>query len=417
MKQIIIEDKIKDKTVRCIFIFSGYSEKDYKEDFEEFIRFQKEKNPRGEFVDYHLHHITHFDYIPYNYFMDYGSKLFSKAIFYLLKQRPEFILSDELNIQLKFKRIKNWDYSFESSEANLNEENACFYVAGAYFINNIVAPYFYLKSMEFSSVMRYFLHELTHYVDNVNKILDLEETYEKPNKNDMSDMKNKKIRKMNIIGRKSAYGIYCAYFSLFNLRAEGLAEFVTRSESPEIDIQKKAIYLYNENLKKLAFMRYQKDASLFYDNEIGYNNPTFSGENAVGRNMCLIIALWVAKEMKLKFCVRIGNEKFSGYEFKDLDKILSKEDIIYISKLDEKVIHEAVSRIRQTNHYYFLKIYEKACDHLGISDKNRAMTTRRFYHLVDGAKKASKARNRRLVKRDGFVYVESDIPLPDLQKI
>lgn len=399
MNHIVIEDKINGKTVRCIFIFKKYSEKEFKEDFEEFVQFQKEKKPRGDYVDYHLYNIDKFQEIPFSSFVKYSTELFSKAIFYLLRQRQDIILSDELNIQIFLRRIKNWDYSFDTIKKAVNEENACFISAGMWFLNNIVAPYFYLRKFEFTIIIRYFLHELTHYVDITKKHWgwELNRNYEK------------KIQK--IVGRKSAYGINYLYSSLFGLRLEGFADFIARIESPEIDIDGDSIRKYNHNLEKLAFMRYKKDAFKFYSEIIEYGNLTPSGEYATGRNMCLFIAMAYAKEMHSPFSIRVNKDKFFGFKFDKLDHYLSKGVKIYVSGLHKDVIDKAVRDIRSTEHYYFLKLYEKACDVLGISDKNKAMTQRRFYNLVKEAKEASKNKNKRLIEKEGFVYVQSELKL------
>lgn len=396
MNPIVIEDKINNKTVRCVFIFKKYSKRDFKEDFEEFVQLQTEKKKIGDFVEYHKYNITQFTEIPYDYFIEYGTKLFSKTIFYLLKQRPDFILSDELNIQILFRRIKNLEYYFDTVNKSTNAENACFIAAGIWFLYNIVAPYFYLKKFEFSIIIRYFLHELTHYVDIVQKHLswDMNRNYEK------------KIR--NIVGRKSAYGINYLYNSLFNLREEGLADFIARIQSPEIEINGDAIRTYNDNLQKLAHIRYKKDASKFYLDVIGYRNQTPIGEYSIGRNMCLVITMAIAKEHNSPFIIRINRDKFFGFKFDDLDHYLSKGVKIYVSSLHKDIIAKAIAKIRTTNHYYFLKIYEKACDVIGISDKNRAMTQIRFHRLVKEAKKINRRQNKELIKKGGFVYIQSN---------
>jgi len=201
------------------------------------------------------------------------------------------------------------------------------------------------------------------------------------------------------------------YNSLFNLREEGFADFVARIESPEIEIDGGSIRRYNKNLEKLAFLRYKKDASKFYFEVISYGNMTSDGEYATGRNMCLIIAMALAREYDSPFTIRVDKEKFFGYKFNSLDHYLSSGLKIYVSGLDKKIIARSLSDIKHTNHYYFLKLYEKACDVLGISDSNRAMTQGRFYNLVSTSKKISKDANRKLIEHGGFVYVQSDLEL------
>ena len=159
-------------------------------------------------------------------------------------------------------------------------------------------------------------------------------------------------------------------------------------------------------------MRYKKDASKFYFETIGYGNITPTGEYAVGKNMCLVIAMSTAKENNLPYNLRVNKKRVSNAEFYNFDHYLSKGVTIYISDLHKNVIASAIDGIRPTSHYYFINLYEKACDALGISDENRAMTRKRFYKLVTEVKKISKSKYKRLVEKDGFVYIESEIQLP-----
>ncbi|MBI2105940.1 hypothetical protein HYT56_03830 [Candidatus Woesearchaeota archaeon] len=398
MKNVIIENEINGKVVRCVFIFKNYSRKNFKDDFDEFILLQTKEKKVGDFIEYPLYNVSEFTEIPYEYFIEYGPKLFSKVIFDMIRKGHDFIFSDELNIQISFRRVKDLEFYFETVDDAINAENACFIGAGIWFLINIVAPFFYFKKINASIIIRFFLHELTHYIDLVQDYFSWDKKYEG------------KIR--NIVGRKSAYGINYLYNSLFNLREEGLAEFATRSQSPEIDVNGGAAKTYNSNLEKLAFIRYKKDASKFYFNNISHGNQTSTGEYSIGRNMCLFIALSIAKEINSSFSIRTGKEKISGAKCYDLlDKDLSKGITFYVSDIPKEIINIAITKIKPTIHYYFLKEYEKACDVLEISEKNRAMTQRGFYKLVKKAKKASTKQTKKLIEKEGFVFVQSDLQL------
>ena len=55
------------------------------------------------------------------------------------------------------------------------------------------------------------------------------------------------------------------------------------------------INLNNKNLHILSSLRKKSQAEDFYEKKISYGNLTLSGEYANGRNMCLTIALSIAK--------------------------------------------------------------------------------------------------------------------------
>lgn len=403
--KIIIEDVIDGKPVRCIFIFDYYSEKKYKQDFEEFVDFQKNRKPRHDMVDFHLYNVQNFEYISYENFKKYTSELFSKSLFYLIKQNPSFIISNELNVQLLFKRIKGWSYSFETSPDELedfeNDENACFTCAGIWYINNIVAPFVYLKKYEYSLVIRFFLHELTHFVDIRQDNMHWDEA------SDYGKKYQGKIKK--IVGRISAYSINYLYNSLFNLREEGLAEFVGRTNSSKINIDFKGLEEYNSNLEKLKCFKFKKDAEPFYYSNISHGNLGPGGEYAIGRNMCMTIAMALTKENKIPYNIIVDKKTYFGYSYINLNEWISKEKKITIVDLKKEMIDLAIEKIKPVYHYYFVSLYEKACDILEIKEENRFITKRRFYKLIFEAKKEYNKRERKKLEKKGFTYDELPI--------
>lgn len=390
--------EINGKTVRCTLIFDSYSERSYKKDFNDFIEYQKRISLTGEKgeIIHPFYNLKEFSFIPYGIFQEYSVKFFSRVAFSLLKDNPDFILSDELNIQIKFIRVKDWSYSFETDDEAFDPENACFHAAGTWFIQYIVAPFFYFKHIEFGAITGLLKHELTHYVDIVKGYLswDINANYE---------------NKIKVRARKrSAYCLNYLYNSMFNLREEGLADFYQRKDSPKIDIKMEGIREYNRNMEILTNLRLKKDAERFYQKKVGWDNLTPSGEYTVGRNMCLFIVMYTAKMLKKPYTILVGKDTFYGYEFENLDNLLSTNKLIYISNLSKDVIDEAIKLIRPTAHYYFLKLYEQACDGLDISDDNRAMTQRRFYKLTRAAIANTKAQKSERLKESGFAFEESD---------
>jgi len=388
---------INGKKVGVILNFDLYPEKVYKEDFERFVNYQKKLSLTGEVWETYFKfykQIKEFKEIPYGIFRDYSFSFFSKIVFELLKNNPGFIVSNSLNIQIKL--IQEED-TFQYRDKVSDAENACFYGAGSWFIQLIVAPFFYLKHIDFNYIMRFLLHELTHFIDhNEGKLL-----WEKRYKYKLGELM-KNTRDYSLYSP-----LFFLYYSMFNLREEGLADFVARMNSPMIEINMGGIKEYNKNLDKLTKLTNLEECRNFYEKDIGWNNLTPSGEFANGRFMCLFIALYVAKRRKSPYYINLeGKNIFNGYQFKNLDKLLSSNRVIFISNLSKDVINEAITYIRPTAHYYFIRLYEGCCKNLGISDKNRVMTEKRFYKLKKQAIAYAKSERKGRLGKEGFRYIE-----------
>lgn len=388
MDKIEYSATIRGTPVKCTFIFDKYEEKNYNKDFKEFVAYQKRASLTGELGEKDLKFLPgkNLEYVPFEFFRENVPKLFSQSVFFLLEHNPDFIVSDEFNLQMKLMRIPNRSYYFNYDEKAADPENACFDGAGIWFIQTIAAPFFYSKHIDFSIIMRYFVHELVHHMDFMTLYTSFESKYKD---------------KIHLLSRKrSAYCLNYLYSSMFNLREEGFADFIARANTV-IDINTVGIREYNKNMVVLTEMSKKLESEAFYVKKIGWENLTTSGEYANGRMMCAVIAMYAAKYVKEPYALSIGKTKLNGYDF-NWNALLSKYDVIFVSELSTKVIAETVRLIQPTAHYSFVQLYEKACDFLNISEDNRIMTARRFYALKKRAEEnAIIARIARLRKR-GF---------------
>ena len=401
--------EVNGKRVGVIFIFDKYKKRHYEKDFEDFVKYQKKlwsedereelrsAEYRKKLFDFRFYRmVKEFKPIPFEDFRKYVPKLFSYVFFLLLKRNQHFIMSNEFYLQIKLIRVKNRSYYFEQQVKASTPEIASYKGAGIWFIEKILAPYIYIRKnnapryIDASIIQRFFVHELGHHIDFVNRYVLFEKEYE---------------GKIKILSRrKSAYCLNYLYTSMFNLREEGLQEFRARVDSlqPRLEINMEGVRMYNSNLGKLTELRLKKDAEKFYEKEIGFENQTPSGEYVNGRVMCTIIALFIAKRRKSSYTLVAGHDKYYWYDFKNLDELLSKNKVIYILGLSKYVIEEAIVWIKPRPHYFFVQLYEYACDDLGISDENRVMTRRRFYHLTKKAVKNAREETRKRLKRNGF---------------
>ncbi|MBU0615057.1 MAG: hypothetical protein KJ601_03110 [Nanoarchaeota archaeon] len=395
MDILVAENLVNGKKIRCILSFDKYNERKYKKDFQDFVDYQTKKGFTGQVGERfrQLYRLENYPYIPYATFRKTTLDLFSRVIFYMVKQDPTIAQSDELNIQIKFIRVPKWSYSFETDDKGFDPENACYHAAGTWFIQYIVAPYVYLGKIEFSVVTRYFWHELTHYIDIIKKYLLWDDKYDK------------KIRKLS--RKRSSYCLNYLYNCMFNLREEGLAEFNSRKGSDSINIDMKGIREFNRNMELLTHLRLKKQAEEFYQYKIGWENLTPSGEYAVGRTMCFTVALAVAKRLKKQYKLTVDHQHFYGYDH-NLDIWMTKGNTLTISEMPVQCMDDARELILTKPHYYFLKLYEQSCNVLGISEGNRAMTSRMFYDLTRQAMVNAKKDKIKRLKRRGYAIIESE---------
>ena len=393
MDKLVEEATIEGKKVRCVLIFNDYNEKKYKKDFTDFVNYQKKvdfnKETLAGDLDLKFYNIKEFTPIPYEDFKKLSLNFISKIFFDVVKENPSLVNSDELNLQLKVLRIPNRSYYFDNDYKATDQENAPYLAAGVWFIQTVVAPYVYFKKIDFNFVKRYLVHELLHYSDLMKGYMLFETKY--------------KDRIFTFSKRKSAYCLNYLWTSIFNLRTEGLADFVTRKDSNIFEIDINGIKEYNININKLTKMRLKKEAEEFYPKKIGWETLAPGGEYANGRMMCVFVTMYIAKIMKSPYAILIGNKKIEGYEFSELNSLLSSNKKIKVMNFSRKVFDEAVKLIQKNDRLSFIKLYEDVCNSLGISEENMTMTRNRFGRLQNQAVEfAKEERKKRLVSK-GYV--------------
>jgi hypothetical protein len=378
--------------VGIILIFDDYSQGTYKKEFKEFVEYQKKNMIEDSTQDTYFKFyskIKEFKEIPYDYFRTQSTNLFSKLIFYTLRQQPAFLLSDELNIQIRLIRdpYGAWEYNLEASDI----ENACFLAGGRWFIQTIAAPFFYFQHIDDNYITRFFTHELTHYLDNYSGWDFFEKKFES---------------RIKIFARKkSAYCLNYLYTSVFNLREEGFPDFNARLQFARFDINMEGVRKYNSNLVKLTKLLRKRDSVEFYENNIGWNTLTAQGEYTNGRIMCTTIAMFFSKIENKPYTLTINNSKATSSNFPNLNSILSKNKLIYVSEFSPEILSKAVETLKAKSGYPFVKLYEDACAGLGISDENQVMNLWRLKKLAVMAIENARQDRRNRARKYHFDYI------------
>jgi hypothetical protein len=345
--------------------------------------------------------IKHFETeISFDEFKKTTLSIFSKILFYEIENNPSYIISDSLTIEIKLLHVKDMEFFFYYNHEASDLETACYYCSGLWFIQTIVMPFFMLGKTDFAHIERFIMHEFVHHLDFVKGYLVWDTKY------------NEKIKK--VARKKSAYNINYLYTSLFNLRQEGLADFNARKNSDKLEIDMSGVKEYNEKMIILSKTRLKKYSQSLYEDKISTGNMSASGEYTMGRNMCLTIALATAKRMKKAYILIESNgQTHRGYEFPELNKYLNHNTRIYISELHKDVIAQTMFDISPTVHYYFVKLYEGACDELNIEDKNRIMTSKKFYALVKQAIQTYKDERKQKLLKSGFIDTPTEVIIED----
>jgi hypothetical protein len=405
---IIRSKTINGNTVNIVFILDKYYTKDLLADWQDFVAYQtrKEKVDDASGLDFKFYDITQFTPISFEQFAYYSVEFLSKIIFNILQQSPHFITSNNFTVQVKFIRVRNREsyFAYVFDPGASDAENVCTECAGVFLMQAIVAPWIYLKKIDYAYVAKFFIDGFAHNIDNVNKMLLYDARYKK------------KIAL--VTKRKYAACVNYMYRTMFDLREEGFPDFMGKLESDRLSIDPKGFKEYNAQLVRLANLTNMDYASKVYREHIGYGNQTSSGEYACGRMMCTVIAMSIAKAKNKQYRIKVDTLESSGSHFPELDRYLADNKTVYVRGIDSSIIDEAVRMIRPTAHYYFIKLYETACRNLGISEKNMVMTARRFYNLVTSADTASILERKKELRSKGFndSFVNNVImPNPHLQ--
>ncbi|MFH0868089.1 MAG: hypothetical protein V1831_02145 [Candidatus Woesearchaeota archaeon] len=376
---------IHGKKVKIVYNFDEYSERKYKNDFEELVTYQtkkeiidKEKNPRA--LDLKFLNIKGFKYIPYDYFQKTVINFLTRVICQILNEFPNIITSKEFEIQIKIARVKQREYYGAYDPDVSDVEHAYTEFSGLWLLNTLVMPWVHFKRIDYPILYNFLVHELHHHVDYINKAFIYEEKLE-----DKWKLKAKQI---------SNYSLVFLLSTLLELRVEGFAEFAKKRNFPKFDIHTDMIYEFRKNLAKLITIRKKREAEDFF-------NKKLSTESYLtyycGRLMCYFIALFLTKRTINKPVIGVNNKTFP---LEELDKIMSKHKYFLIQGVPTDIFVKTCELVSTMGPIEFLNMYNNACDNLGISYRNRVL----WWVLFVKLKKATtyiheKERIKKLIKK------------------
>lgn len=363
-----VTKKFEDYTLKCRFEFKRYSKADYKIDFANFLRYQKLKVRTPSSNDLKVWDAI-VGKISFDDFKEKSFALFAKSIFYILKTNREFITSKDFTIEITVKRAiaREWYIVYDPDNKKNTPTQANFDLAGIFLINNIVAPILYEKRIDYTQIYRYIAEYLTIHRDKMTGKYNIEDKATEFTK--------------TVAQKQESYNIKYLYETLNNLRDTGYPSFKTKINNPIQEINIEGILLFNKNLQKLSKMYSDEKSKKFYEKNIGFSNLTDSGEVANGKFMCLTILMSNAKKLNSEITLIANNTQTAFKDIKNINEVFMNYGKIQIKNISQQAIDATSKEISNTDSDKFLRLYEDACNYLGISDEYRVMTMSRYAQL------------------------------------
>ncbi|MFH1770736.1 MAG: hypothetical protein ABH828_04210 [archaeon] len=389
---------INGKNVKIIFNYNNYSKRKYRNDFKDFLDYhtkREEKDPE-QVRQFDLKRIFYkeFQTIPYKglaaylserysyeFFMKTANYFFIKILEKVLNDYPKIITSEEFEIQVQVIRIVRREYYGAYDPEPSDKDHAYIEFNAVWVLNNIVMPWALYKKINYQLIYKFLVHELYHHVDNIAEAFIYEDKLE-----DKLKLKSKKI---------SNYGVLFLFSVLFELRAEGFAEFASRN-SNRFEINKNKILEFKKNLWILVTKRKKADAEYFFNKKLSTESyATYYSGNL----MCFIIALF--------FCKNVTNQPkiiFDGKEFPiiDLNRLIDTKKTVSIMGMPREIYQKTLSYVNSIGPAEFLNMYNHACDHLEISYDNRVLWWKEFIKLKKKTTEIYEADRLKKVIKKGY---------------
>lgn len=386
---------IHGRKVKLVFNFDEYSKRLYRNDFEDFLEYQTKREeflqPRDTDLKFlNIKELKNIPYkglaqyletrYPYDFFQKTVLSFLTRVVYQTLTEFPKIITSEDFEVQIKISRITQRAYYGGYDEEISDVEHAYTEFSGLWLLNTIVMPWAHYKRIDYPVVYNFLLHELTHHIDNIHGKFVYEQKL-----NSKWKMKAKKI---------SNYSLIFLISAMLELRIEGFADFAKKRNFPRFDIDISKIREFKRNLTKLISIRQKEAAEEFFTKKLSLESYL---TYYCGSLMCYFIALSLAKQSLNEPIIVLGSEKFP---LEYLNKLMNKGKRFFIQNLPTSVFDSAYEMISSMGPVKFLHTYAYACNHLGISKKNRVLWRQLFAEYMKAAEKVyEKERIKKIMKK------------------
>ena len=379
---------LNDRRVTVIYDLTFYSEKDYRLDFRDFLNYQtkKEKVSEPDEIDWKFLNIKNLNFISFADFLKIVSDLFSRVVFQVIKDNPTIMVSDQNEFKVKIilmrvpgrawymeedpkKELKSEKHAQFLQELESEEvEHADYLTAGILLIQTVVAPWFYKRRINSTYIYRLLAHELEHHKHFMVDFYKFEDEVSKRLKIKVQKVPN--------------YRITYVFLTVHQLMNEGIADFVTITNRPKIDIHMEWIYKFRRDLDALTTMIGKNKIHKFWVENLAYG-VFAGGAYYCGKIMCFTIALAFAKKMNKQPLIYLENNE--EYPLEAINEIMRKHDTFHVGNINNVVFKRAYQEITKYKYNYkkFIALYEWACKELGIRKRNMVI----WYGFFDDLKK------------------------------
>ncbi len=395
--------EIGGKRVIVIFLFRNYWQKYLQSDYQELIRYQQKKaeirNPLSD-IDLKFHHaIKNFPEISYDYFKETVRRFVLKVIYEVLRENTGIVTTttDTFEIQFKVSRNENreWYGSYDDSISDM--EHAYVEYNGLWLLNTVVLPWIVFRRIDYKLLHGFFQHELSHHKDLMNKRYFVE------------DYAKQRIRPLS--RRFGNYSLFYLYLTFENLRVEGLHEFSGKRYMERIVVNMAYVANFRKLVEELIAIRRVNDAENFFETNLG--SISHQGIYYVGRLAAQTIALAVAKKEGLdrQISLLLPNKKVEPLNW--LNSAMNAHVTFSITQIPVQAFEKAVTMIEARRYREFIRLYEWACNELGIEAKNRIVTYAWFDDLKKRATLWYESYRLRTVEERGYVPTEYAERMPE----
>lgn len=395
--------EIGGKRVIVIFLFRNYWRKYLQSDYQELIMYQQKKakiENRLSDIDLKFYHtIKQFPEIPYDYFKETVRRFVLRVIYEVLRENPGIVTTttDTFEIQFKVSRNENREWYGSYDDSISDTEHAYIEYNGLWLLNTIVLPWLAFKRIDYKLLYRFFQHELSHHKDLMNKRYFVEDYA--------------KQRIMPLSRHFGNYSLFYLYLTFENLRVEGLHEFSGKIYMQKIEVKMEYVYNFRKLVEELIRIRELSEAEKFFEKNLG--SISHQGIYYVGRLAAQTIALAVAKKEGLgrQISLLLPNKKVEPLNW--LNSAMNSCSVFSITQIQVQAFEKAVVMIEARRYREFIRLYEWACNELGIEQKNRIVTYAWFDDLKKRATLWYESHRLRTVEERGYVPTEYAERMPE----
>lgn len=413
-KAVIQKENIKGKELELIITFPN--KKTYEKEYKDWIEFQdktfKEREKEQNVEGFKIYKTLKEKTISYSDFVKISAPFISRVLFQTFNDNQSLFAGKKDTVQIKITSTPRWEYDeaekrykflsgFPYSMPEPFVKQAMkgeimdlehYYVAFSvfYILQAIVAPYVYLKKIDYNFLYRYFMHEFEHY-KQLAEGLYLRE-YELG------------IRINPHMSRSSDYTLQYLWWTICALQKEGLAEYRKMINTPKIMIIPNYHKNFKNLLKELTNKKTKKETEDYFNNKLYSGTP--EGVYYCGTIMAFIVAY--SFDPKSAYILREKNEsagvfdKTPGLELTRLAEKFKSGEKFFITTPSKNAYEKTYEMLSKASPEEYILLYEEACKKLELKGEAILITTKFLKKLWADSEYIFEKNELEKLKKEGF---------------